>query len=335
MAVEPEDLTHIELLAGLSVDELRPLARRLTRRDLPPDCVVIRQGQAATKFALVVEGQLEVTRDEGHGDELLAVVGPGSIVGELALLRRRTRVATVASRSPATVFAGDREALVTLLHLPAVADRLRSLVSQRLAEDASPVVVHAADGRPLTMRPLLPSDRAAIEAGIDAMSDESLYRRFFTGGRPSDSVIDHLLDVDYLDHFAWVISEPDAEGGLGVARYHRLADDQETAEAALAVVDGQQGRGLGTVLLGALAAAAGAAGVEHLRAEVLTDNRAMRAVLNKAGATWKTIEPGVVVTDVEVPAARAVLDDETVELLERSVREVVTAAGLALARRVD
>ncbi|MEL7210207.1 MAG: cyclic nucleotide-binding domain-containing protein, partial [Actinomycetota bacterium] len=143
MSVDPALLGGLDLVADIEVSRLAPVARRLTERDLPADCTLIRQGQPATSFALVLDGELDVTRRTDGGDEHLAVIGPGSIVGELALLRRRARVATVSTEGPARVLVGDREALVALLHLPQVVERLRSLVSRRLAEDARPVVVES------------------------------------------------------------------------------------------------------------------------------------------------------------------------------------------------
>ena len=334
MSIEPSELAAVDLFQGIELAELARPARRLTRRDLPLDCSIIRQGEVAESFALVVDGEMVVSRVDEDVDEELAVVGPGSIVGELALLRQRPRSATVTTRTAARVLTGDREALVALLRLPTVAERIRDLVSLRLAEDAEMVRVSTPNGSEVALRPLRPDDRDRLEAGIDAMSDESLYRRFFTGGRPGELMIQHLIDVDYVDHFAWVIGELDGVRGLGVARYNRKPDDPGVAEAAFAVVDEQQGRGLGTLLLGALAVAAGAAGIDRLAAEVFADNRAMRAVLDKADASWSQVEAGIVVTEVDVARARAVLDDATVARLEPAVREIVTAAGLALACRV-
>jgi RimJ/RimL family protein N-acetyltransferase len=334
MGVELQELGALALVEGIEAAQLESTARRLTPMDVPSGRTVIGQGEDADAFALVVTGELVVTRADGEESEELAVVGPGSIVGELALLRQRARTATVTTCTDARLLTGDRDALLDLLHLPVVADRLRVLVSLRLAEDAEPVPVITGDGTPLVLRPLRPDDRDGLRAGIDAMSDESLYRRFFTGGHPGETVIQHLLDVDYVDHFAWVLAEPDESRGLGIARYNRTADDHDAAEAAFAVVDDQQGRGLGTLLLGALAVAAGEAGIERLRADVLSGNRPMRAVLDKAGASWATVEPGVVATEIDVARARALLDEAAVGPLERSVREVVTAAGLVLAHRV-
>ena len=334
MAVDLAELASLDLLRGIGEADLTPLARRLTPRDLPTGCTVIRQDELASSFALVVNGELVVTRTTGETSEELAVVGPGSIVGELALLRERARVATVTTRTETRVLIGDRGALLALLHLPAVAERLQELVSLRLAEDAPLVPATTADGVELVLRPLRPDDRDALTTGIEAMSDESLYRRFFTGGRPSEDVIAHLLHVDYVDHFAWVVGESASERGLGVARYNRRSDRPQVAEAAFAVVDAEQGRGLGTLMLGALAVAADAAGIDRLCAEVLADNRPMRAVLDKAGASWESVEAGVVVTEIEVADAIKLLDVDAVERLARSAREIVTAAGLALARRV-
>jgi CRP-like cAMP-binding protein len=329
MAVDAESIRNIELLAGLDQSQLSIVARLLTREALPADQTIIHQGEPARRFALVESGELVVTRVEGGEPEQLAVVGEGSIVGELGLLRNRVRAASVATRTASDVLVGDREGLLALVDVPEVADRLRALVSHRLAEDASPVDLDAPDGTPLILRPLLPADRAALEAGLDAMSDESLYRRFFTGGRPSERIVDHLLDVDYLDHFAWVLGERHSSEGLALARYYRLEEHGTVAEAAFAVIDGHQGQGLGTLLLGVLATAAAAAGVEQLRAEVLTGNRPMRAVLDKAGASWSTIEAGVVVTEVDVDAAQSLLAPNVVARVQHSVQEIVTAAGLA------
>jgi CRP-like cAMP-binding protein len=55
----------------------------------------MREGEPGRDFALVVEGQVEVTRTGAGGVEHLAHATTGSILGELALLRHRPRIATV------------------------------------------------------------------------------------------------------------------------------------------------------------------------------------------------------------------------------------------------
>lgn len=338
MAVAVTALEAVPLLEGLGPDALAPLAERLAPIELAPGEPLYRQGDPAAAFSLVVEGELEVSRDDGSGPSRVAVVGPGSVVGELALLRDRARMATVEARGPVSLLQGDAEAFECLLHVPGLDARLRELVRRRLAEDQTPVTVTAADGTELAFRPLVAADRAALVAGIDAMSSESLHRRFFSGGKPSPAVVDHLLDVDYVDHFAWVAGPLRPDGsvqGVATARFVRRSDDPTQAEAAFTVADDQQGRGIGTLLLGVLAVAAGIAGLDRLYAEVQRDNRPMRAVLDKAGASWTSLEPGVVATTVDVATARALLDDETAARVAGAVRETITAGGLALARPVD
>ena len=86
------------------------------------------------------------------------------------------------------------------------------------------------------------------------------------------------------------------------------------------------------MLLGALGAAATEIGVETFRAEVLYENRAMRGVLNKAGAHWVHAETGVMETTVPVAATRPLLPADQWDALGAVTDEIVEVAGLALWR---
>jgi GNAT superfamily N-acetyltransferase len=147
-------------------------------------------------------------------------------------------------------------------------------------------------------------------------------------------VVDYLVDLDFVDHFAWMVSAVDQPGAplVASARYIRTTDDPETAEVAFGVGDDLQGRGIGTFLLGALAIAARENGVFRFSANVLADNAPMRAVLNKAGASWAHGEPGVITTVVRVPAPDALIGDATTaQALRESARQISAAASVALA----
>ena len=93
----------------------------------------------------------------------------------------------------------------------------------------------------------------------------------------------YLFEVDYVDHFVWVMT--DGADGPGVADGGLCATRkiQTIAEVAFIVGDAYQGRGIGTFLMGALAVAAGSEGVERFTARVLTDNSAMRTILDHFG----------------------------------------------------
>ncbi len=324
------DLSGLELFRGSSEPDLAGLASELSPVASPTGAVIARQGEVADSFLLVVTGDAVVARDDGDGEHQVGAVGPGSIVGELSVLRAAPRSATVIASGPLTGYAGDARAFITLLHVPGVAERIARTARQRLAANTRPVEVRLRDGTRLWIRPVLPTDRGKLADSQPGFSRESHYRRFFSAPPLSNKVIEYLIDVDYVDHFAWAVLAAD-EAGVASARYIRERDAPDTAEVAFAVIDDYQGRGLGTLLLGALTVAARENGVRRFRARLLSDNAAMRAVLRRAGARMDFAEPGVLETVVDVPPFGQGLPDlATAYALRETTRGVVVAADLAL-----
>lgn len=327
------DLSRLELFYGLEDRDLEPLASMLSPVDAPAGAVVARQGEAAQSFLLVVTGEAAVVRDDGDGERRVGTVMAGSILGELNVLRAAPRSATVTATRPLTGYAGDAQAFSILLHVPGVADRVAHTARQRLAANTRPVEVTLRDGTRLWIRPVLPTDRGKLADSQPGFSRESHYRRFFSAPPLTDKVIDYLIDVDYVDHFAWAVLAADEVGEPGVAsaRYIRERDAEDIAEVAFAVVDDYQGRGLGKLLLGALAVAARENGIRRFRARLLSENAPMRAVLRRAGARMEFAEPGVLETVLDVPAFGEGLPDlATANALRDTTRDVVVAADLAL-----
>jgi GNAT superfamily N-acetyltransferase len=164
-----------------------------------------------------------------------------------------------------------------------------------------------ADGTPVRLRLLRPDDRAKLLAGFARLSDESRYARFFTAmPRLSDTTLDRLLATDGWNHLAIAAEAgdqpPESAAGLGVARFIRLPEAPDVAEAAVAVVDDMQRRGLGTLLLARLAAAARERGIHHFRAEVMRTNQAMVSLLHGIDAdAHPTYDGSVAVYDLAVP----------------------------------
>jgi protein lysine acetyltransferase len=208
-----------------------------------------------------------------------------------------------------------------------------SIAAGRLAESASPIPVTLRDGTRITLRPLIPDDRGRLDEVIRRAPPEMLRSRFFTSGPPSPQIVDYLVNINYVDHFAWWVMTADDGLGVGVGRYVRLSEDPACAELAFAVTEAHQRRGIGTLLLGALAVAASTAGIEHFSASVLAENASMRAVLDKVGARWRHGEPGVLSTRFPVESAIALAGDAVRAQIERVAGDVVTGAGLALTRR--
>ena len=152
-----------------------------------------------------------------------------------------------------------------------------------------------ADGSTAHLRPITPADAAALQAFHLRQSPESTYLRFFAPmPRLSDADAARFSTVDHVDRVALVATVGDDI--IAVGRYDRIGRPQEgRAEVAFNVSDAHQGRGLGSVLLEHLAAAARENGVHRFVAEVLPQNRRMLGVFRDAGYEVRhAFEDGVV-----------------------------------------
>lgn len=140
------------------------------------------------------------------------------------------------------------------------------------------------DGAQVRVRPIRPDDKAALSAGLDELSDLSVHRRFLSP-KPSFSRAElrYLTEVDGHDHLAFVAETSDGDPA-GVARWVRLADDPETAEAAIVVADPLQGRGLGSLLAELLADEAVRHGVRRFTATMLSDNLPAHRLMTRLAA---------------------------------------------------
>lgn len=332
---DPSALAGLGLFAGSSPDDLGNLAARLRPVSAAPGEAVVRQGEEGHWFALAVDGTARVVRHDDRGNEHeLGVVGPGAIVGELALLRRSPRTATVEAIDPFTAYVGDEDAFAALLEIEPVRDRVVRAARQRLAMNRRAVPVVLRDGTRLTVRPLVPSDRDKLDEAIrNRFSEVSYQRRFFTRGPLNERLVQYLVDVDLRRHFAWIAfaaADP-GEPVAGVARYIASSHDPETAELAFSVYDDFQRRGVARMLFGALALAARENGIRRFVAFVLADNVAVRALLSGFGGTWERDEPGVLKTEFGVPDGATLLPDPAAgDDLRAATREITLASHLAL-----
>jgi CRP/FNR family transcriptional regulator, cyclic AMP receptor protein len=116
-----DELASMSLFAGLTEEQLEDVAGTVFERRVKQGKTVLKQGQWGHEFLLVLEGELEVRRD----GQVVATAGPGSYLGELAVLDDVRRNATVVATMPSVVGAIETSLFVPLLSaIPVLADRI-------------------------------------------------------------------------------------------------------------------------------------------------------------------------------------------------------------------
>jgi len=162
------------------------------------------------------------------------------------------------------------------------------------------------DGTKVLVRPIVPDDEPLLHEAVAAMSERSVYFRFFSPlKRMSDALAHRLAVVDYNDRFALVATTHKPGGReriVGVARYDRVPFT-EVAETAVAVVDEFQRRGLGSALMSILGKVAREHGMKTFTLIVLPENQQMLGLLRKMGWIHRAkLAGGVYDISFELPA---------------------------------
>jgi CRP-like cAMP-binding protein len=121
-------LRQIPVFAGLSKKQRKLVAQSADEIDVQPGTHVCREGESAYEFFAIIEGTAKVVRSGQYLNEL----GPGDFFGEMGLLAKEPRNASVIVKSPLTavVMTGpafrhiDRE-------MPEVAKKIRRAIDER------------------------------------------------------------------------------------------------------------------------------------------------------------------------------------------------------------
>ena len=126
-----ELLAGCPLFKGIDADGLAALATMATPVDFPPGHVIARQGEIGTGFFVIIDGLVRVIRDGA----VVAHLGPGEFFGELSVLDRMPRNATVSAEAATSCLAlasWDFEKI--LLEQPALTLAILRGVAARLRE---------------------------------------------------------------------------------------------------------------------------------------------------------------------------------------------------------
>lgn len=132
MSAISEVLRSLPYFADLPDSLLDQVCEQSEELSLPPGKVIIQEGSHSEDMFVVVEGELRVTKAGSDREVVLATLGPGEVVGEIALLDRAPRTASVTTASPAKLIRIPAGAFETLLEDSRVVRRMFGTVTSRL-----------------------------------------------------------------------------------------------------------------------------------------------------------------------------------------------------------
>ena len=126
--MDPARLSAISLFQSFSEEEIHEVSPFADEVSVPAGQVLVREGDYSYEFMGIEEGTAEVTRDGQH----VADLGPGDFFGEIGLLERGLRTATVTAKTPMrliTLTGWDMRRVEKAM--PEAVERLRDIIEER------------------------------------------------------------------------------------------------------------------------------------------------------------------------------------------------------------
>ncbi len=134
-----EHLAQVQMFSSLNKKELRLISKAADIADLKAGTEIVSEGTTGHEFYLVLSGEATVRRN----GRKIATLGPGSYFGELAILDRGPRSATVvANTDMEVVVISQREFMGVLDQVPPVSQKLLASMAARLREADNKAVTY-------------------------------------------------------------------------------------------------------------------------------------------------------------------------------------------------
>jgi GNAT superfamily N-acetyltransferase len=198
-----------------------------------------------------------------------------------------------------------------------------------------PQVVTLRSGDVVQVRQVQPGDAPAMARAYANLGEQSRYRRFFTVmPELPEATLQAAVEVDHIDHEALVAVPLLSAEIVGECRFIRRADQPDTADAGVTVIDQWQGRGLGSMLLTRLSERALEVGIEYFAAEILAENRTMLAMLPSLGRVETESSGPVVTARVEIPESPERGGQDVLDLLIAAARGQIVILPALLRRLI-
>lgn len=126
-----EHLASVPLFAACSRKDLQRIAKASDETSIPEGREFVRQGETGREAFVIVEGQARVERN----GKKVATLGPGACIGELSLLDKGPRTASVRAETPMTVLVlGPREFSSVIDEVPGLSHKLLTALASQVRE---------------------------------------------------------------------------------------------------------------------------------------------------------------------------------------------------------
>ena len=126
--MDASQLKRIPIFADVPDEDLSVITTFATTEEIPDGKTIVREGDYANAFMAIEEGTAQVTRD---GQEV-GQLGPGDIFGEIGVLEKERRTATVEATSRVRVIKIEHWELQRMKKkLPDVYERIENLAAER------------------------------------------------------------------------------------------------------------------------------------------------------------------------------------------------------------
>ena len=128
-------IRHVPLFASCTKKELMEIASIADEIDLPEDKVLMKQGEHGREFFVLIDGTVDVIQD----GRTVKSMGPGDFFGEIALITKIPRSATVKATSPLRTLVIDDRAFRGLLdHSPEIQLSVLKALAERVGQTSLP-----------------------------------------------------------------------------------------------------------------------------------------------------------------------------------------------------
>ncbi|HKZ44576.1 MAG TPA: cyclic nucleotide-binding domain-containing protein, partial [Anaerolineales bacterium] len=126
-------LRKVPLFSDLPDKDLEQLCNNVSEEKLPADSILFTEGEIGDKAYVIISGEIEITKESGGRNVLLATKYSGDVIGEMSLLEQSPRFASGRTLTECSVIIISHKNLENLMDSnPSVARVLLSMITSRL-----------------------------------------------------------------------------------------------------------------------------------------------------------------------------------------------------------